>query len=126
MISLRHKITHPATKPFQTNASAEPASFFSKDNLLWIVLSLKETVTGVLLPLVDIGTDFVTAITHFIWGHYGWGALTILFIWLPGFVAAVAISVRGLRKNFTFQRLINYLIVLAALPFLYPIIQILV
>ena len=58
--------------------------------------------------------------------QYGWGSLTIIFIWLPGFVAAVAIAVRGLRKKFTFQRFVNYLIIVFALPFLYPLIQILV
>ena len=41
-------------------------------------------------------------------------------------MAAVAIAVRGLRKKFTFQRFVNYLIIVFALPFLYPLIQILV
>ena len=64
--------------------------------------------------------------THFLWHNYGWGSLTLVFVWVPGFVAALAISIRGLRKNFTFQRFINYLIVIAALPFLYPFLQVLV
>lgn len=60
------------------------------------------------------------------WHNFGWGALTLVFVWLPGFVAALAITIRGLRKNCTFQRSVNYLIVLAAMPFLYPFIQIMV
>ena len=53
-------------------------------------------------------------------------SLTITFIWLPGLVAAVATAVRGLRKRFTFQRVVNYLIIVFAMPFLYPLIQIMV
>jgi len=105
---------------------AESTRCRRKATALFILLSVKETFTGVLLPLLDMGTDIATAATHFVASAYGWGSLTIIFVWLPGFVAAVAIAVRGLRKSFTFQRFINYLIIVFAFPFLYPLIQILV
>ena len=45
---------------------------------------LKESITGVLVPLFDMGTDLATAVTHFIWTNYGWGTMTLVFVWLPG------------------------------------------
>ena len=40
-----------------------------KATALFVLLSVKETVTGVLLPLLDMGTDIATATTHFLWGQ---------------------------------------------------------
>jgi hypothetical protein len=86
----------------------------------------KESITGVLIPLFDMGSDIATAVTHFKWNNYGWGALTLFFVALPGFVCALAITIKGLRKKISAQRIINYSIILVALPFLYPFIQIFV
>jgi hypothetical protein len=42
-----------------------------------VLFSIKETITGVILPLLDMGTDIATAGTHFYWGDYG---LVIIFV----------------------------------------------
>lgn len=121
----------------------------SSASILFYLAVFKETITGVLVPTFDMFTDLATAVTHFIWGDWGWGeflekekkytqtfgkhkitytlgTLTLVFVWLPGFVVALAIAVRGLKKEFTFQRSLNYLLVVAGLPFLYPIVQVMV
>ena len=53
-------------------AEAESTRCSRKATALFVLLSVKETVTGVLLPLLDMGTDFATAATHFLWGQVGY------------------------------------------------------
>ena len=103
-----------------------PAQYFTKDYLIFYLVVLKTIFSGVLIPLFDIGTDFATAVTHFLFSNWSWGILTLFFVWLPGFVCALAITIRGLKTRFTFQRCVNYLILLAGFPLLYPLVQILV
>ena len=45
---------------------AESTRCRRKATALFILLSVKETFTGVLLPLLDMGTDIATAATHFV------------------------------------------------------------
>ena len=80
------------------------------------------------MPLFDIGSDIATSVSHYQWGHYRWCIETLLFVALPGFVCALAIMIKGLRKQkeITAQRIVNFSIILFALPFLYPFIQIFV
>ena len=86
---------------------------------------IKGILGGLLLPLFDIGSDIATSVTHYKWEHYGWGSLTLFFVFLPGLVIGLVIAIKGLRKRLSVQRVINFSIVLFALPFLYPFIQIL-
>ena len=81
-------------------------------------------VTGILFPLFDIGSDLVTAGSHFYFGDASWGILTLCFVALPGLVAGLSVAILGLRKNFTFQRLINFTVIFFLSPILYPIGQI--
>ena len=99
---------------------------FSKQNLILYAVALKWCITGVLMPLVDMGTDIVTAGIHFHYNNPGWGAMTLLFVWVPGFVVAVAIAIRGLSEKVSKRRVVNYLILILLFPLLYPIIVILV
>lgn len=84
----------------------------------------KESIGGVLIPLFDMGSDVATAVTHYRWQNYGWCILTLVFVALPGLVCGLAITIKGLRKQVSAQRIINYSILLFAMPFLYPFIQI--
>lgn len=77
-------------------------------------------------PTVDMAIDITTASTHFAFKDVGWGALTLTFVFIPGFVCAIAIAVRGIKQEYTWKRLINYSIVIVLLPILYPIIQVMV
>ncbi len=86
----------------------------------------KETFSGILMPLFDMGSDIVTAFTHYRWENYGWCILTLVFVALPGLVCGLAITIKGLRKEISAQRIVNYSIILVALPFLYPFMQIFV
>ena len=45
----------------------------SKARILFYLVVLKESITGVLVPTLDMFTDLATAVTHFIWGDWGWG-----------------------------------------------------
>ena len=81
-------------------------------------------VTGILFPLFDIGSDLVTAGSHFYFGDASWGILTLCFVALPGLVAGLSVAILGLRKSFTVQRLINFTVIFLLSPFLYPIAQI--
>ena len=86
----------------------------------------KETISGILIPLFDMGSDVATAATHYKWENYGWAVATMAFVALPGLVCGLAIAIKGLKKRVTAQRLINFSIILVALPILYPFIQIFV
>ena len=62
--------------------------FIQRRGLLYIPLVL---VFGILLYLVDVGSDVMAAVDHFEEGHPVWGSLTITFIVLPAlFWAAVS------------------------------------
>lgn len=87
---------------------------------------VKWILFGVIVPMIDMVTDIVTAGSHFYFDDYAWGSLTLIFVWLPGFVVALAISIRGLMDKVSIQRVINYSIFLVGFPILYPIIQVLV
>ena len=78
------------------------------------------------MQFFDIGSDIASAVVHYKGGDYGWCALTLLFVGLPGLVCGLAITIKGLRKRVSAQRIVNYSILLVALPFLYPFIQIFV
>ena len=87
---------------------------------------IKSICSGLLLPLLDIGTDVATSVTHAKFENYGWSALTLVFVAVPGLVCGLAIAIKGLRKEVTAQRIVNFSIVVFAMPFLYPFIQIFV
>jgi len=97
-----------------------------KSNAKFYAYSTKESVSGIIVPTFDMGSDVATAVTHYKWGNYGWCALTLVVVALPGFVCGLAITIKGLRKKITAQRIVNYSIILLALPFLYPFIQVFV
>ncbi len=99
----------------------------SREHLLFYLLVVKCTFSGVLFPIFDIGSDVATAVTHFKFHNINWGLLTILFILLPGFVCGLAIMVKGLKaERFSWRRTANYAIVLAIMPVLYPFVVVLV
>ena len=66
--------------------------YFTKDYLIFYAVVLKTIVSGVLIPLFDIGTDFATAITHFLFSNWSWGVLTLFFVWLPGKDSMISIE----------------------------------
>ena len=103
---------------FQDGATSGPIKFYA--------YSTKESITGIIMPIFDMGSDVVTAATHFRWSHYGWGIMTLVFVALPGLVCGLAITIKGLRKKVSAQRIVNFSIILVALPFLYPFIQVFV
>ncbi len=76
------------------------------------------------MAIFDIGSDFVTAGTHFSWGDTEWGILTLLFVALPGFVCGLSIAIAGLKKECSVQRLINYSVIVLLAPIVYPFAQI--
>jgi len=102
------------------------ATWDCKEQVKWLLSVAKYTVTGFLLPFLDFGTDLVVAVTHFYWGDWSWGALTLAFVGLPGLVCGLAIAVFGLKKEFNSRRLINYSLCVLLGPILYPFIQIFV
>ena len=74
-----------------------------------------------------LGTDLWAAGTHFYFKDYAWGALTLAFVGLPGFVCGLCVAVYGFTtKGFTPRRLLNYTLCILLGPFVYPIIQVLV
>ena len=97
-----------------------------KSNVKFYAYSTKETISGIIVPTFDMGSDVATAVTHYKWANYGWCALTLAVVALPGFVCGLAITIKGLRKEITAQRIVNYSIIMVALPFLYPFIQVFV
>lgn len=92
----------------------------------YVFAIIRYSLTGVLLPLFDIGSDLFTAGTHYYWGDWAWGSLTLAFVGLPGLVCGLSLTIFGLRKQFTLRRLINYGLVAALMPVAYPLLQILV
>ena len=64
----------------------------NKDKAKWAFSTVKNFITGVIIPLVDIGTDLFAAGTHFWWGDVTWGCLTLLFVGMPGFVCGLTIA----------------------------------
>ena len=97
-----------------------------KEKFKWFFSIVKNSLTGCLLPLFDIGTDLFAAGTHFYWGDASWGALTLFFVGLPGLVCGLAVAIFGLKKSFSLRRLINFSICILLGPFVYPLIQIFV
>ena len=73
----------------------------------------------------DILSDLVTAGQYFYFDDPHWGAFTLVFVALPGFVAGLSILILGLRREFTIGRLINYSVIFLLSPILYPIVAIL-
>lgn len=110
----------------QLNEDFDQAGWCSKIRIIFLLILIKEIVTGVIYPTVDMAIDITTASTHFAFKDVGWGALTLTFVFIPGFVCAIAIAVRGIKQEYTWKRLINYSIVIVLLPILYPIIQVMV
>ncbi len=99
----------------------------SKERLLFYALLVKCILSGVVFPIIDIGSDIATAYTHFYFGDVNWGLLTVTFVLLPGAVCGAAVMVKGLKaKEFNWRRTGNYLIVLAFMPVLYPILVVIV
>ena len=104
---------------------------------LWYHIIVK-SFTYVILKLADIITDFAAAYQHFKRADYKYGGLTLLFVYLPGFVISVGFTWWGLtavrkakeegeeprRKELTWRRLGRYLGLLFIFPLLYPIIQV--
>ncbi|TRY70957.1 hypothetical protein TCAL_05281 [Tigriopus californicus] len=108
------------------NEDFDQAGWFSKIRIIFLLILIKEIITGVIYPTVDMAIDITTASTHFAFNDVGWGALTLTFVFIPGFVCAIAIAVRGIKQEYTWKRLINYSIVIVLLPVLYPVIQVMV
>ena len=102
---------------------------------LWYHIIVK-SFTYVILKFADIITDFAAAHQHFKRSDYKYGGLTLLFVYLPGFVISVGFTYWGLtalrkgksdepsRKKLTCKRLGRYVGMLFLFPFLYPIIQV--
>ena len=104
---------------------------------LWYHIIVK-SFTYVILKLADIITDFAAAYQHFKRADYKYGGLTLLFVYLPGFVISVGFTWWGLtavrkakeegeeprRKEITWRRLGRYMGLLFIFPLLYPIIQV--
>ncbi len=102
-------------------------SICSRERLLFYLVVVKCLFSGVLFPVFDIGSDIATAVTHFKFKDVNWGLLTVLFVLLPGFVCGLAIMVKGLKaERFSWSRTLNYSIVLALMPVLYPVVVVLV
>jgi len=114
-----------------------------KEDVVLAATVIRYTITGVLFPIFDIGSDLAAAFTHFKvrsttsgwekdtcststsesllqFHDISWGILTLFFVWLPGFTAASGVAISGLWKKFSKRRLINYAIVLLIMPFIYP------
>ena len=105
---------------------------------LWYHITTK-TVTYVILKVVDIFTDFAAAYQHFKRSDVKYGALTLFFVYLPGFVISLGFTYWGLtapraaaeegeeprRKSLSCKRVWRYVGVLFIFPLLYPIIQVL-
>ena len=106
------------------NPHLSEQGFFARENIFFIISVIKWFITGIVMPLLDMGSDIVTAVIHFQLTDPAWGILTLMFVWLPGFVVSVAIMVWGLRKEFSVRRLCNYLIFMLIFPILYPFVQI--
>merc|ERR1712020_776025 len=115
--------THEQTLADKTDNNAETTQ---KDRCKYYAYFAKECTTGILLPLLDMGTDVASAVTHFYFENYAWGILTLVFIALPGLVCGIIITIKGLTKECSAQRIVNFSIILVALPFLYPFVQIFV
>ena len=102
---------------------------------LWYHIIVK-SFTYVILKFADIITDFAAAHQHFKRSDYKYGGLTLLFVYLPGFVISVGFTYWGLtalrtgksdeptRKKLTCKRLARYVGLLFLFPLLYPIIQV--
>ena len=104
---------------------------------LWYHIVVK-SFTYVILKLADIVTDFAAAYQHFKRTDYKYGGLTLLFVYLPGFVISVGFTWWGLtavrtgktdeeepkRKALTCKRLGRYMALLFIFPLLYPLIQV--
>ena len=74
----------------------------NKDKAKWAFSTVKNFITGVIIPLVDIGTDLFAAGTHFWWGDVTWGCLTLLFVGMPGFVCGLTIAGIYTVQSFNF------------------------
>jgi len=110
------------------------------DWALWYHITTK-SVTYVLLKVVDIVTDCAAAYQHFKRDDVKYGALTLFFVYLPGFVISVGFTYWGFtaprapkeeaedqepsRKPINCRRFLRYMGVLFIFPLLYPFIQIL-
>ena len=108
------------------------------DWMLWYHITTK-TLFYVILKIVDIFSDFAAAYQHFKRSDIKYGALTLFFVYLPGFVISFGFTYWGLtaprdtnkeddtpsRKSLTCKRFWRYMGVLFIFPLLYPIIQIL-
>ena len=106
---------------------------------LWYHIIVK-SFTYVILKFGDIITDIAAAYQHFKRSDYTYGGLTLLFVYLPGFVISVGFTYWGLtavrrgkseeedvqpsRKKLTCKRFGRYLALLFFFPFLYPILQV--
>ena len=107
---------------------------------LWYHIIVK-SFTYVILKFADIITDFAAAYQHFKRSDYTFGGLTLLFVYLPGFVISVGFTYWGLtaarrgksdveedvelsRKKLTCKRFWRYVALLFFFPFLYPILQV--
>lgn len=99
-------------------------SFQNSSPFKFYAYMTKESISGVLIPLFDMGSDVATAVTHYRWENYGWCILTLVFVALPGLVCGLAITIKGLRKQVSAQRIVNYSVFLCAITLLYPFIQI--
>ena len=109
------------------------------DLKLWYHIIVK-SFTYVILKFGDIITDIAAAYQHFKRSDYTYGGLTLLFVYLPGFVISVGFTYWGLtavrrgkseeedvqpsRKKLTCKRFGRYLALLFFFPFLYPILQV--
>ena len=100
-------------------------SLWSKENFLFLVILIKWLLTGVIFPVIDMGSDMATAAIHYRADNPAWGTLTLVFVWLPGFVIAAAIAIRGLKKEVTARAVVNFSLFVLLFPFLYPFLQIL-
>ena len=68
--------------PFQEAGNENEADDTNKKggNVKFYAYSTKETVSGILVPTFDMGSDVATAVTHYKWANYGWCALTLCIV----------------------------------------------
>jgi len=104
------------------------------DKWLWFHI-IRKTFSQIIFKTIDIGTDLAAAGEHMQRRDWKYAALTLFFVYLPGFVLSAGFTMWGLfykregdppaRKAVTLERLGKYIGLLFLFPFAYPIIQIL-
>jgi len=94
---------------------------------------VRKSFTCVILPIIDVGTDFATAYQHLKYGDYLYCFLTLFFVFLPGLVLSVSMAVKGImrktgdppqKKDITAARVGRYAMLVFGFPLFYPLVHI--